>query len=637
MAKIWLAAHWEKKLSKTQFLQTNIQSSVGAIVGDGNEPMALRLSGQLLLGVVRIYSRKARYLLEDCNEALVKIKMAFRPGVVDMPEDQVVASHNAITMMDALNEFDILLPEPVFTFSVPDSLPEINPSSTHNTSRAADITMRDSQSFSIAAAHGIDLFDGDIELGVAGNQDELLNFDLEHDGSFAVLGSGTDGDGVGLSRVSMAPSEIEVARDAAGDIPFVPEDLPLSFNDDSSGINKSGIPSKSVNQVDDFSFNPVESGPPVDMDLPDAPEFDYFQDGNTNKENDYNLGEGSEQPLLDISDVSGIKNDRPVILKSKSRTKSALEVKKLSKSSKPVSRKRKAVPDLITELPATQIQAQLKDTSDITIAPTVIAPTSYTLKYLTTRRTPSSLLPRFGLPEQVSILFDYSRANMILPYRKLLKAVHDGPFLDKQNSSKLDPCSDISRKRKILDNIDGQDDDAVEPSLKKQAPEDFFGGEKSAVFFDDPTHTHDDLTNQAHDYEFNFDYAPMVPDDIATDQQHPEEVLTADTNVLALSEKSTGPSAKPVRLFDDVDDNSDPAASTDKGFSKSTLSTIHLLEDSFKNSRSGSLAFETLTAEAGRSDKVRLFFELLVLKTKNMIDVKQTEPFGNISVTTLFF
>lgn len=37
--------------------------------------MALRLSGQLLLGVVRIYSRKAKYLLEDCNEALLKIKL----------------------------------------------------------------------------------------------------------------------------------------------------------------------------------------------------------------------------------------------------------------------------------------------------------------------------------------------------------------------------------------------------------------------------------------------------------------------------------------------------------------------------------------------------------------------------------
>lgn len=46
-----------------------------AIVGQEVEVMALRLSGQLLLGVVRIYSRKAKYLLDDCNEALLKIKL----------------------------------------------------------------------------------------------------------------------------------------------------------------------------------------------------------------------------------------------------------------------------------------------------------------------------------------------------------------------------------------------------------------------------------------------------------------------------------------------------------------------------------------------------------------------------------
>lgn len=44
-------------------------------MGQDIEFMALRLSGQLLLGVVRIYSRKAKYLLDDCNEALLKIKM----------------------------------------------------------------------------------------------------------------------------------------------------------------------------------------------------------------------------------------------------------------------------------------------------------------------------------------------------------------------------------------------------------------------------------------------------------------------------------------------------------------------------------------------------------------------------------
>ena len=43
--------------------------------------MALRLSGQLLLGVVRIYSRKAKYLLDDCNEALLKIKMVNLNGM----------------------------------------------------------------------------------------------------------------------------------------------------------------------------------------------------------------------------------------------------------------------------------------------------------------------------------------------------------------------------------------------------------------------------------------------------------------------------------------------------------------------------------------------------------------------------
>lgn len=83
----------ERKLSKTQTLQTDIGQSVGAssrvfmlprslmiaiedILDQDIEFMALRLSGQLLLGVVRIYSRKAKYLLDDCNEALLKIKMA---------------------------------------------------------------------------------------------------------------------------------------------------------------------------------------------------------------------------------------------------------------------------------------------------------------------------------------------------------------------------------------------------------------------------------------------------------------------------------------------------------------------------------------------------------------------------------
>src|SRR5271155_4379109 len=79
LARVWLSANLERKLSKNHILQSSVKDSVEAIVTPNQAPLALRLSGQLLLGVVRIYSRKARYLLDDCNEALMKIKLVPLP------------------------------------------------------------------------------------------------------------------------------------------------------------------------------------------------------------------------------------------------------------------------------------------------------------------------------------------------------------------------------------------------------------------------------------------------------------------------------------------------------------------------------------------------------------------------------
>lgn len=86
LARVWMASHLSTKLTKTNLLQTSIPSSVQSILGEALVPMALRLSGQLLLGVARIYSRKAKYLLDDCNETLSKVKKAFRPGNVDLDD-----------------------------------------------------------------------------------------------------------------------------------------------------------------------------------------------------------------------------------------------------------------------------------------------------------------------------------------------------------------------------------------------------------------------------------------------------------------------------------------------------------------------------------------------------------------------
>lgn len=91
LARVWLSANLERKLSKTHILQSDLGESIEAIITPSQAPMALRLSGQLLLGVVRIYSRKARYLLDDCNEALMKIKMV-REGCVPPPRSRRVAN-----------------------------------------------------------------------------------------------------------------------------------------------------------------------------------------------------------------------------------------------------------------------------------------------------------------------------------------------------------------------------------------------------------------------------------------------------------------------------------------------------------------------------------------------------------------
>ncbi|KAK4795928.1 hypothetical protein SAY86_028254 [Trapa natans] len=74
LGTIWIAAHLERKIRKNQVADTDIGVSVDSIIFP-NVPIALRLSSHLLLGVVRIYSRKVNYLFDDCSETLLKDTM----------------------------------------------------------------------------------------------------------------------------------------------------------------------------------------------------------------------------------------------------------------------------------------------------------------------------------------------------------------------------------------------------------------------------------------------------------------------------------------------------------------------------------------------------------------------------------
>ena len=95
LGKIWLAAHMAKKLSKKDIFKIKIEEYVQKVIFP-NEPLSLRVSGHLLLGIVRIYASKVDYLVNDYSEALIKIKLAFRSADVDLPIGEQQGTSHAI-------------------------------------------------------------------------------------------------------------------------------------------------------------------------------------------------------------------------------------------------------------------------------------------------------------------------------------------------------------------------------------------------------------------------------------------------------------------------------------------------------------------------------------------------------------
>uniref|UniRef100_A0ACD5VW37 Uncharacterized protein n=1 Tax=Avena sativa TaxID=4498 RepID=A0ACD5VW37_AVESA len=113
LGTIWIAAHLERKLRKNQVTDTDIGVSVDSIIFP-EVPIALRLSSHLMVGVVRIYSRKVNYLFHDCSEALLKIKQAFRSTAVDLPPEESTAPYHSITLPETFHLDDFELPDAAF-------------------------------------------------------------------------------------------------------------------------------------------------------------------------------------------------------------------------------------------------------------------------------------------------------------------------------------------------------------------------------------------------------------------------------------------------------------------------------------------------------------------------------------------
>ncbi|XP_053706014.1 double-strand-break repair protein rad21-like protein 1 isoform X2 [Synchiropus splendidus] len=166
LGKVWLAAFWQGKVTKADVLQCSVESAVKEIKSLELN-VGMRTYGHLLLGVVRILSRKAEYLHADSSEALVKINMTFRPGLTGAP-----VNTRAMTLTEDFTCLD-------------SSMPEMSDSDcfSHHQSRPEEITLKDDlgNNFLNFVASGKDLTFpslafGEDGFGDEGNEHELLAF-----------------------------------------------------------------------------------------------------------------------------------------------------------------------------------------------------------------------------------------------------------------------------------------------------------------------------------------------------------------------------------------------------------------------------------------------------------------------------
>lgn len=189
----------------------DIAQSVESIVNP-TVPLALRVSGHLLLGLVKIYQRKVKYLYTDCSEALVKIKMAFRPGMVDLPSSSLkggginVATVGEFELDDGMDAFEGVEPEE-------DDWMQMT-TQRNNISRQADITLTHTPATNLDMSRASIL--GDRSLGLDGEEEPTWTaFDPEEeeedDDEEGATGVGSSAR-MASSRDSLS---IEVARAAA--------------------------------------------------------------------------------------------------------------------------------------------------------------------------------------------------------------------------------------------------------------------------------------------------------------------------------------------------------------------------------------------------------------------------------------
>ncbi|KAK2943682.1 putative N terminus of Rad21 / Rec8 like protein [Blattamonas nauphoetae] len=109
LGQVWIAANSDRNLSKGKILQINIPAAVKIIKegipteenGKKKIPLALRYQAHLLLGLIRIYTRKLKYMADDINEFQARLNTTLHTSNIDLPPNIGNASRSHITIPES--------------------------------------------------------------------------------------------------------------------------------------------------------------------------------------------------------------------------------------------------------------------------------------------------------------------------------------------------------------------------------------------------------------------------------------------------------------------------------------------------------------------------------------------------------
>lgn len=677
LARVWLAAHWERKLSKTQFLQTSIEKSVSAIMGQEVVPMALRLSGQLLLGVVRIYSRKAKYLLEDCNEALLKIKMAFRSGAVDMTSDQLHISRNAITLPDVRTDLDILLPDQAmndyevdFEKLAAKKAKKLAESQTAYTARAADITLP-----SVEYSAFDDTFD------VSSGIDGIASQDFDPDGG---LDLGLEDD---FPEVEGRRNEAGQLVDENGDV--IPADDSLSVGVGRDAPSEAGRQSvASMLNLGDITLGSAggSQAPSVGM-----PEFDLGGEG---------LDLGLEEPMDLERHVTPPPGDNSMALamadmtpRTAARIRDAAQQRQQEEAATRQAKARKQIVDAHTELPESQLGSlsqslsqggvgQAANLADILTEERYLPRSRAYLRLLTIREDPfahfmpfadpsnkdksSQFIGPSGLASELSELFTFDLGAM-RRRRAATVTEEDSPSKRARLGEEFDDEMGVARRaqqqRESLGFGEmGAEESGFDLSMGGEAgfdvpgmdvPMGFELGEEGLRRSSRKSRAELEAEAQAEIETGRLPALSRLSTPEIEDENGFDSLAVSSTNPLGIFDHrpaeeapSTGDDTGAAgRAAEDVE------AST-QGWAKSTVRALRVVRSQLStepppepesqarfteiDAADGvkKLSFQKISTNASRRAAAGFFFEILVLATKDCVKPQQDEPYGDIKVAS---